>query len=155
MECVSFNNARSSGSTWYVDAQEKVPILGGALRGEPIIEFCSREVALVTPESGELWFVMPAPACLGVRFNRLDLDRLRKGVIRASADLPDRTGRDTEARTAGSCGSDATSRYRFWLLRKAVTTPRSKCSSMASTSEAVLLRLTGVSSMDITAGVDP
>jgi hypothetical protein len=78
-----------------------VPILGGPLR-EPIIELCSLEVALVTPDSGELWLPMPDPACRGVRVNLFDLDRLRRGVMRASADLPDRTGRDTEARTAGS-----------------------------------------------------
>jgi hypothetical protein len=80
------------------------------LRGVPSIELCNLEVALVTPESGELWLTADGPARIGVRFMRLDLERLRRGVMRASADLPDRTGRDTEARAAGSCGSDDKSR---------------------------------------------
>jgi hypothetical protein len=33
---------------------EKVPILGGGARGALINECCKREVALVTPERGEL-----------------------------------------------------------------------------------------------------
>lgn len=74
------------------------------------MEFCSLEVALVTPDNGELWLPVAEPVCIGVRVIRFDLDRLRRGVMRASADLPDRTGRETEARAAGSCGRDATSR---------------------------------------------
>jgi len=46
----------------------------------------------------------------GDLITRFALDRLRSGVMSVSADLPDRTGRETDARAAGSDGSDATSR---------------------------------------------
>ena len=118
-------------------AQEKVPILGGPFLGESKTDFCNRELALVTPDRGELRVIVMS-FFRGDLATLFDRTRLRTGVMRASADLPDRTGRETEARAAGSDGRDATSRYRFWLLRKAVTTPRSKCSSM--TSDVVLLR---------------
>jgi hypothetical protein len=72
-------------------------------------ELCNRDVALATPERGELRFIV-VPFFKGDLATLLDRVRLRRGVIRASADLPDRTGRDTEARAAGSDGRDATSR---------------------------------------------
>jgi hypothetical protein len=88
--------------------QENVPILGGP-RGVPMTEFCNRDVALVTPERGELRFIVVL-FFKGDLATLLDRVRFRRGVIRASADLPDRTGRETEARAAGSEGRDATSR---------------------------------------------
>jgi hypothetical protein len=65
-------------------------------------EFCSRDVAFVTPEGGELCLPIPELNCRGVRAIRLDRDRLRRGVISVSADFPERTGRETDARAAGS-----------------------------------------------------
>lgn len=72
-------------------------------------ELCSRPVALVTPDRGELWFMLVwfFKGDLATRFDR---ERFRSGVINASADFPERTGRETEARAAGSDGRDATSR---------------------------------------------
>jgi hypothetical protein len=64
-----------------------------------------RVLLFVIPERGELCM-----GCFGDLATRLGLDRLRRGVIRVSADLPDRTGRDTEARAVGSEGREATSR---------------------------------------------
>ena len=67
-------------------------------------ELLSREDALLTRElSGEL-------AWKGDLAVFLEDDRLRKGVITASADLPERTGRETEARIVGSDGNWAISR---------------------------------------------
>lgn len=83
---------------------------GGALRGGGlIIEFCKRFAALDTPARGELWFMFET-ALRGDLATRFARDLLRRGVIKASADLPERTGRETEARAAGSEGSEATSR---------------------------------------------
>jgi len=72
-------------------------------------DFCNRDVALVTPERGELRFIV-VPFFKGDLATLFDRVRFRRGVIRASADLPDRTGRETEARAAGSDGREATSR---------------------------------------------
>lgn len=87
---------------------ENRPIRGGP-RGDPMTEPCSRPVAFETPDRGELWFIEVwfFKGDLATRFER---ERLRSGVIRASADFPERTGRETEARAAGSEGRDATSR---------------------------------------------
>ena len=74
---------------------------GGGRRGAAIEPW-----ALLTLASGELCG-MGAIGDFAILF---DLERLRRGVMRASADLPDRTGRETAFRAVGSEGSEATSR---------------------------------------------
>lgn len=76
------------------------------------MEFCNLVVALVAPERGELRFML-VEFFKGDLAILLDGARLRSGVIKASADFPERTGREMDARAAGSDGRDATSRYRF------------------------------------------
>ena len=88
-----------------VDAadQVKAPIRGG--RGGFMSELLSREEAFVTPLRGELAFTIGELAWNGDLAALLADDRLRSGVMTASADFPDRTGRETEARMVGSDGS--------------------------------------------------
>ena len=74
----------------------KAPILGA--RGWFRRGLLCREDALLTRVlRGELAWKGDLAALLD--------DRFRKGVITVSADLPDRTGRETDARMVGSDGS--------------------------------------------------
>ena len=67
-------------------------------------DLLSRVEALVTPLNGELALTIGELAWKG-DLAVLFVGRLRSGVIRVSADFPDRTGRETEARIVGSEGS--------------------------------------------------
>lgn len=64
-----------------------------------------RDEALVTPFNGELALTIGELAWNGDFAVLLADGRLRRGVIRVSADFPERTGRETEARIVGSDGS--------------------------------------------------